>query len=80
VSDKTMLEVKLKGRSSMYQDNELWKKRPLSEDILKYASIDVLALLKLYDALCNRVFDKNPLDSSFQTVLRQTTVTNRQKI
>ena len=58
VSDKTMLEVKLKGRSSMYQDNELWKKRPLSEDILKYASIDVIALFKLYDALCYRVVDK----------------------
>jgi exonuclease 3'-5' domain-containing protein 1 len=58
VSDKTMIEVKLKGRSSMSQDNKLWEKRPLSEDILKYASIDVLALFKLYDALCNRVVDK----------------------
>ena len=58
VSDKTMIEVKLKGRSSMDQDNKLWEKRPLSEDILKYASIDVLALFKLYDALCNRVVDK----------------------
>jgi exonuclease 3'-5' domain-containing protein 1 len=57
VSDKTMLEVKLKGRSSMDQDNKLWEKRPLSEDILKYASIDVLVLFKLYDALCNRVVD-----------------------
>jgi ribonuclease D len=53
-----MIEVKLKGRSSMSQDNKLWEKRPLSEDILKYASIDVLALFKLYDALCNRVVDK----------------------
>jgi hypothetical protein len=50
VSDKTMIEVKLKGRSSMSQDNKLWEKRPLSEDILKYASIDVLVLFKLYDA------------------------------
>jgi len=58
LSDRTMLEVKLKGRSSMSQDNKLWEKRPLSEDILKYASIDVLALFKLYDALCNRVVDK----------------------
>jgi exonuclease 3'-5' domain-containing protein 1 len=58
VSDKTMIEVKLKGRPSMSQDNKLWEKRPLSEDILKYASIDVLALSKLYDALCNRVVDK----------------------
>jgi ribonuclease D len=33
-----MIEVKLKGRSSMDQDNKLWEKRPLSEDILKYAS------------------------------------------
>jgi ribonuclease D len=53
-----MIKVKLKGRSSMDQDNKLWEKRPLSEDILKYASIDVLALFKLYDALCNRVVDK----------------------
>ena len=58
VSDETMLEVKLKGRSSMSQDNKLWEKRPLSEDMLKYASIDVLALFKLYDALCYRVVAK----------------------
>ena len=42
-----MIEVKLKGRSSMDQDNKLWEKRPLSEDILKYASIDVLVLFKI---------------------------------
>ena len=53
-----MIEVKQKGRSSMDQDNKLWEKRPLSEDILKYASIDVLARSKLYDALCYRVVDK----------------------
>ena len=58
VSDKTMLEVKQKGRSSMSQDKKLWEKRPLSEDILKYASFDVLAIFKLYDALYHRVVDK----------------------
>jgi exonuclease 3'-5' domain-containing protein 1 len=58
VSHETMLKVKLKGRSSMDQDNKLWEKRPLSEDMLKYASIDVLALFKLYDALCYRVVAK----------------------
>jgi ribonuclease D len=63
-----MIEVKLKGRSSMSQDNKLWEKRPLSEDILKYASIDVLALFKLYDALCYRVVDKTRYDSLLPAV------------
>ena len=58
VSDEIMVQVKLKGRSFMDQDDKVWEKRPLSEDMLKYASIDVLALFKLYDALCYRVVDK----------------------
>ena len=58
VSDKTMIEVKLKGKSSMSQDNKLWEKRPLSEEMLKYASIDIRAIFKLYDALYYRVVDK----------------------
>jgi exonuclease 3'-5' domain-containing protein 1 len=58
VFDEIMLEVKLKGTTYMYEDNKVWEKRPLSEDMLKYASIDVLALFKLYDALCYRVVAK----------------------
>ena len=58
VSDITMLEVKLKGKSSMSQDNKLWEKRPLSEEILKYAIIDIRAIFKLYDALYYSVVDK----------------------
>ncbi|XP_052072720.1 piRNA biogenesis protein EXD1-like [Mytilus californianus] len=51
VNDDTLLNVKLQGRSSMNMSSNIWEKRPLDENMLKYASVDILGLFKLYDAL-----------------------------
>ncbi|XP_063447957.1 piRNA biogenesis protein EXD1-like [Mytilus trossulus] len=55
VNDNTLVNIKLQGRSSMNISSNIWKKRPLDENMLKYASADILGLFKLYDALRTRM-------------------------
>ncbi|XP_063416896.1 piRNA biogenesis protein EXD1-like [Mytilus trossulus] len=55
VTDDTLLNVKLQGRSSMSMSSNIWEKRPLDESMLKYASVDILGLFKLYDAFRTRM-------------------------
>ncbi|XP_063396016.1 piRNA biogenesis protein EXD1-like [Mytilus trossulus] len=55
VTDNTLVNIKLQGRSSMNISSNVWKKRPLDENMLKYASVDILGLFKLYDALRTRM-------------------------
>ncbi|VDI46491.1 exonuclease 3'-5' domain-containing protein 1 [Mytilus galloprovincialis] len=55
VNDNTLLNIKLQGRSSMNMSSKIWEKRPLDENMLKYASVDILGLFKLYDALRTRM-------------------------
>ncbi|XP_063447958.1 piRNA biogenesis protein EXD1-like [Mytilus trossulus] len=55
LSDDTLLRLKKQGRETMLNTNNIWKDRPLSESMLKYAAVDVLALFKLYDKFKNRM-------------------------
>ncbi|XP_063447945.1 piRNA biogenesis protein EXD1-like [Mytilus trossulus] len=55
VKDDTLLNAKLQGRSSMSVSSNIWKERPLDENMLKYASVDILGLFKLYDELRTRM-------------------------
>ncbi|XP_063397486.1 piRNA biogenesis protein EXD1-like [Mytilus trossulus] len=55
VNDDTLLNAKLQGRSSMSMSSNIWEKRPLEENMLKYASVDILGLFKLYDELRTRM-------------------------
>lgn len=55
VIDDTLVNIKLQGRSSMNMSSNIWEKRPLDENMLKYASVDILSLFKLYDALRTRM-------------------------
>ncbi|CAC5411180.1 EXD1 [Mytilus coruscus] len=49
LSDDTLLQMKKQGRQTMLRTTNIWRNRPLSESMLKYAAVDVLALFQLYD-------------------------------
>ena len=59
IADDTLLNIKLQGRASMCSSSNVWEKRPLDENMLKYASVDILALFKLYDKLSSRMSRDN---------------------
>ncbi|VDI43212.1 exonuclease 3'-5' domain-containing protein 1 [Mytilus galloprovincialis] len=58
LTDDTLLRLKKLGRETMLMTTNIWKDRPLSENMLKYAAVDVLALFKLYDQFKNRMTHK----------------------
>ncbi|XP_063447956.1 piRNA biogenesis protein EXD1-like [Mytilus trossulus] len=55
LEDDTLLNVKLQGQTSMSVSRNIWEKRPLNDNMLKYASVDIIGLFKLYDALRTRM-------------------------
>lgn len=55
VNDPTLFNIKVNGRSNMDAKGEIWGRRPLKEELLEYAVVDVVALFTLYDKLKNNM-------------------------
>lgn len=51
VSDENLIRMKDKGRLLLKSDEEIWKKRPLSNELIQYCIVDTLAMFSLYDKL-----------------------------
>ena len=48
VKDEDLIKIKEKGKKLVQDDEEVWKKRPLSDELIQYCSVDTLGMFKLY--------------------------------
>ena len=46
--DGDLIKIKDRGRRLAQYDKEVWKKRPLSDELLQYCSVDTLGMFRLY--------------------------------
>ena len=53
VQDKDLIKVKIKGKMLFVNDMEVWKKRPLSDELIQYCIVDTMAMFRLYDKMKN---------------------------
>ncbi|XP_068699690.1 piRNA biogenesis protein EXD1-like [Montipora foliosa] len=51
VLDEEMIKTKEEGTKILNEDEEVWKKRPLSEELIQYCVVDTKGMFKLYDKL-----------------------------
>ena len=49
VQDEDFIKMKDAGSRLLKRDKEVWKKRPLPEDLIQYCIVDTMAMFKLYD-------------------------------
>lgn len=51
IADKEMIDKKKKGQLQFECNKDIWKSRPLSDDLINYCCVDTSALFPLYEAL-----------------------------
>ena len=56
VQDKDLIKMKEKGKKVMQQndengDNNVWKKRPLSDELIQYCFVDTMGMFRLYEKM-----------------------------
>ena len=51
VHDEDFIKMKDRGSRLLKRDEEVWKKRPLPEDLIQYCIVDTMAMFKLYDKM-----------------------------
>ncbi|XP_068752826.1 piRNA biogenesis protein EXD1-like [Montipora capricornis] len=49
--DEEMIKTKGDGKKILKEDEEVWKKRPLSEELIQYCVVDTKGMFKLYEKL-----------------------------
>ena len=51
LGDADLIRTKDKGVCAIKLDKDVWKKRPLSDDLLQYATVDAVSMFPLYNKL-----------------------------
>ena len=51
VEDEELVKVKEKGKEVMKGDEEVWKKRPLPDELIQYCIVDTIGMFKLYEKM-----------------------------
>ena len=51
VQDENLIKIKDKGKELLVEDEEVWKKRPLSDELIQYCIVDTMGMFKLYNKL-----------------------------
>lgn len=55
VQDEKFIKIKDKGKELLKKDEKVWKKRPLSDELIQYCIVDTMGMFKLY----NKIKDVN---------------------
>ena len=51
VKDEKLVKIKDKGKELLKEDEELWKKRPLTDDLIQYCIVDTMAMFRFYNKM-----------------------------
>ena len=51
LQDKKLIKMKDRGKELLKEDKELWKKRPLTDDLIQYCIVDTMAMFRLYNKM-----------------------------
>ena len=51
LQDEKLIKMKDKGKELLKKDKELWKKRPLTDDLIRYCIVDTMAMFRLYNKM-----------------------------
>jgi len=51
VQDREFIKMKDRGKQLIKRDEEVWKKRPLSDELIQYCIVDTTVMFKLYDKM-----------------------------
>ncbi|XP_078344537.1 uncharacterized protein LOC144630122 [Oculina patagonica] len=51
VQDEKLIKIKDKGKEILKMDEEVWKKRPLTDELIKYCIVDTMGMFKLYSKI-----------------------------
>ncbi|XP_020630329.1 piRNA biogenesis protein EXD1-like [Orbicella faveolata] len=51
LQDEKLVKMKDKGKELLKEDNEVWTKRPLTDDLIQYCIVDTMAMFRLYSKM-----------------------------
>ena len=51
LQDENLVKIKDKGRELLEEDDELWTKRPLTDELIQYCVVDTMATFRLYNKM-----------------------------
>ena len=51
LQDEKLVKIKDKGRELLEEDDELWTKRPLTDELIQYCLVDTMAMFRLYNKM-----------------------------
>ena len=51
LQDEKLTKIKNKGKELLKEDEELWTKRPLTDDLIQYCIVDTMAMFRLYSKM-----------------------------
>lgn len=51
VKDEKLVKIKDKGKELIKEDEKVWKKRPLTDALIKYCVVDTMGMFKLFDKM-----------------------------
>ena len=51
LQDEKLVKIKDKGRELLEEDDELWTKRPLTDELIQYCVVDTMAMFRLYNEM-----------------------------
>ena len=51
--DEDLLKMKDEGSKLLKKDSEVWKRRPLPDELIQYCIVDTMAMFKLYEKMKN---------------------------
>ena len=51
LQDEKLTKIKDKGKELFKEDKELWKKRPLTDDLIQYCIVDTMAMFRFYNKM-----------------------------
>ena len=51
LQDEKLTKIKDKGKELLMKDDEVWTKRPLTDDLIQYCVVDTMAMFRLYNKM-----------------------------
>lgn len=51
LQDENLVKIKDKGKELLEEDDELWTKRPLTDELIQYCVVDTMAMFRLYNEM-----------------------------
>ena len=51
LQDENLVKIKDKGKELLEEDDELWTKRPLTDELIQYCVVDTMVMFRLYNKM-----------------------------